>query len=89
MAIHDVPDVFLEAGKCMNYIGKAKGGKWLGPYTDVMFGESVSPVHVHVLCVVQGRDVCPRVDELWVCLLCCAVFCMLRVYIVQICIMFV
>mmetsp|Transcript_1641 Transcript_1641/g.2883 ORF Transcript_1641/g.2883 Transcript_1641/m.2883 type:complete len:406 (+) Transcript_1641:3-1220(+) len=38
MAIHDLPDVFLEAGKCMNYIGKAKGGKWMSPYTDVMFG---------------------------------------------------
>lgn len=38
MAIHDLPDVFLEGGKCMNYIGKAKGGKWMSPYTDAMFG---------------------------------------------------
>jgi hypothetical protein len=43
MALHDLPDVFLEAGKCMNYVGKAKGGKWLGPYTDVMFGKLSFP----------------------------------------------
>mmetsp|Transcript_35947 Transcript_35947/g.77575 ORF Transcript_35947/g.77575 Transcript_35947/m.77575 type:complete len:173 (+) Transcript_35947:2-520(+) len=38
LLLHDVADVFLEAGKVLNYISKAKGGKWLAPIVDSIFG---------------------------------------------------
>mmetsp|Transcript_15117 Transcript_15117/g.33337 ORF Transcript_15117/g.33337 Transcript_15117/m.33337 type:complete len:384 (+) Transcript_15117:84-1235(+) len=38
LLLHDVADVFLEAGKGLNYISKAKGGKWLAPIVDSIFG---------------------------------------------------
>lgn len=63
MAIHDVPDVFLEAGKCMNYVSKAKGGRWLSPYTDAMFGIFaslffVTRIVIYPLVVYGGNITC-------------------------------
>ena len=39
MALHDIPDVFLETGKCLNYMSKAKGQQWIAFYTDIFFGK--------------------------------------------------
>jgi len=36
--VHDTADIFLESGKCFIYASKAKGNKWAGNVSDVLFG---------------------------------------------------
>lgn len=38
LLVHDIADIFLEAGKCFNYISKAKGNKWAKGCCDALFG---------------------------------------------------
>lgn len=38
MLVHDLADIFLESGKCLNYIANVKGNGWLSPICDTFFG---------------------------------------------------
>eukprot|EP01038_Epipyxis_sp_PR26KG_P005921 gene5921-8166_t len=38
LVIHDFADIFLESGKCFNYMSKVEKYKWAGSVTDIFFG---------------------------------------------------
>ena len=35
--LHDLADIWLESGKCLNYMSKVRGRKWIKHVTDVFF----------------------------------------------------